>query len=331
MAVPDQRYPVHIKSAVAVKLHRGESPVVELEPGYIVIRDAADPGKNVLSKTTAVAIIPQDNHTIVGVTVDTCSERTGPQTVSVQTAGIACVQCLQKPEGMAFGTKLYTKNSLVTKSGSRPGSANDQAARVMIAAPEPLRNQNYMFVGYVQNYTPNSKTVCVRLAIREINDARAAIRLAVRPELYRNITTAFADTPPPSSILTSALQSVAEVSHNGHVECGFTQVSAAAPQPLSNLHAGVIVEGDSVHVAADSAGEHFFAVPSTTRKSSGKPSKVVSRIGGARIGKAKSPWVHTKMTTEHVLRFQDAVRAAMLSRKPVPPGHFTATLKTILA
>ena len=186
-------------------------------------------------------------------------------------------------------------------------------------------------IGYCQSYTPGSKTACVRLAFTAVKEGVVQFPAAVRPAIYRNITGAFADTPPPSSILTSALQSVAELSHNGHVECGFTQVSATDPQPLSSLEAGVIVEGDSVHVAASSVGEHFFAVPSTTRKSSGKPSKVVSRIGGVRIGKAKSPWVNTKLTTEHVLRFQDSVRAAMLSRKPVPPGHFTAELKAILA
>ena len=58
--------------------------------------------------------------------------------------------------------------------------------------------------------------------------------------------------------------------------------------------------------------------------------KVVSRIGGARIGKAKSPWVNTKLTVKHALRYQDCVRAAMLSRKPVAPGHFAAELAAIV-
>ena len=97
-------------------------------------------------------------------------------------------------------------------------------------------------------------------------------------------------------------------------------------------HAGVVVEGNDVQVAAGSVGEAFFAPPTLKRRQSGKPDKPISHIGGPRIGKVRSPFTNIgKMTVAHALRFQDGVRDAMLSRKPVPADHFSTMLADILS
>lgn len=305
-------YAVNLRCPVTLTVESGsKADGAVVEAGHVVIND----GKI----TTDAAIAQGTISDVIGVTVDTHVASSKGVLTLAQGFGLACVKLHKGAwgEDLAFGTPLYAiaSDALETASGDE---------YYVYCATHKVGGGAHL-IGYVQQHVKGTKEACVRLAFVKGQHSIAPVPPS------GTTASAFVDTPHPAAVLTDALRTLAAVSHNNHVECGQSQISAADSAPLLSAHAGVVVEGSAVHVAASSVAEAFFAEPSIRRKTTGKPEKVTSRIGGARIGKAKSPWTNTKLTAAHAMQYQDCVRDVLVGRKAVPPTYFAEQLKSIMA